>query len=108
MTADGPRFYDDEAVFARYAPAPVHADSANDTLEAPVIDELVGDVTAARVVELGCGDAAYGARVLALGGRELHRHRGFRPHGSGRAGIPRPHARRGTADTPNPAATLIR
>lgn len=67
MSADGPDFYDDEAVLVRYAAARAREDNANDTLEAPIIDELVGKIAGARIVDLGCGDAAYGRQLLAQG-----------------------------------------
>ncbi len=42
-------------------------DNPNDTLERPVILELAGDLTSQRILDLGCGDAAFGREVLARG-----------------------------------------
>jgi SAM-dependent methyltransferase len=67
MAADGPDFYDDESVFATYASMRERLDSPNDTMEAPVIDELLGDVTGLKVLDLGCGAATLGRDLLARG-----------------------------------------
>jgi SAM-dependent methyltransferase len=68
MSASGPAFYDDDAVFATYMAARQRRDNPNDTLEQPVTLELVGDLAGRRVLDLGCGDAAFGRVVLARGG----------------------------------------
>jgi SAM-dependent methyltransferase len=65
MGSDGPEFYDD--VFATYMAMRLRRDSPNETMEAPVFDELVGDVRRLRVLDLGCGAAAYGKDVLGRG-----------------------------------------
>lgn len=69
MSHDGPTFYDDAQVFDRYAQLRARAESANDTLEAPVIAELIGAVAGLDVLDLGCGDGAYGRTLLAAGAR---------------------------------------
>jgi SAM-dependent methyltransferase len=68
MTASGPAFYDDDTVFATYMAARQRRDGPNNTLEQPVILELVGDLDGRRVLDLGCGDAGFGRMVLARGG----------------------------------------
>ena len=68
MSASGPAFYDDDAVFATYMAARQRRDNPNDTLEQPVTLELIGDLMGRRVLDLGCGDAAFGRLVLAHGG----------------------------------------
>jgi SAM-dependent methyltransferase len=68
MSASGPAFYDDDAVFATYMAARQRRDNPNDTLEQPVTLELAGDLAGRRVLDLGCGDAAFGRLVLARGG----------------------------------------
>jgi SAM-dependent methyltransferase len=68
MSTSGPAFYDDDAVFATYMAARRRPDNPNDTLEQPVVLELMGDLAGRRVVDLGCGDAAFGNLVLARGG----------------------------------------
>jgi SAM-dependent methyltransferase len=68
MSANGPAFYDDDAVFATYMAARQRHDNPNDTLEQPVTLELAGELAGRRVLDLGCGDAAFGRVVLARGG----------------------------------------
>lgn len=63
----GPSFYDDDEVFATYTRRRRRADSPNETLERPVILELVCPISGKRVLDLGCGDAAIG-RTLLEGG----------------------------------------
>ena len=64
MSASGPAFYDDDAVFATYTAARQRRDGPNNTLEQPVILELAGELAGRRVLDLGCGDAAFGRMVL--------------------------------------------
>ena len=63
----GPDFYDDEAVFATYLRHRQRSDTPNDTLEKPVLMQMVGTVTGKRILDLGCGDAAIGREFLQLG-----------------------------------------
>jgi len=65
--SDGPGFYDRADVFERYSSMREQVGNANDTLEAPVVDALVGDVRGLRVLDLGCGSARYGRDLLARG-----------------------------------------
>jgi cyclopropane fatty-acyl-phospholipid synthase-like methyltransferase len=67
MTHDGPAFYDDDAIFNTYMASRIRRDNPNDTLEKPVIFELVGDLTNRRILDLGCGDAAFGREALSQG-----------------------------------------
>jgi SAM-dependent methyltransferase len=67
--ASGHAFYDDDAVFATYMAARQRRDNPNDTLERPVTLELAGDLAGLRVLDLGCGDAAFGREALAHGSR---------------------------------------
>lgn len=67
MTYDGPAFYDDDAVFNTYMARRSRPDNPNDTLEKPVIFELVDDLTHQRILDLGCGDATFGREALAQG-----------------------------------------
>ena len=67
MTYDGPAFYDDEAIFNTYMTRRSRSDNPNDTLEKPVIFELVGELTGRRILDLGCGDAALGREALTKG-----------------------------------------
>jgi SAM-dependent methyltransferase len=67
MTHDGPAFYDDDGIFHTYMARRSRADNPNDTLEQPIILELVGDLTNQRLLDLGCGDAAFGRDALTKG-----------------------------------------
>ena len=67
MTYDGPAFYDDDAIFNIYMAGRSRVDNPNDTLEKPVILELVGDLSKRRILDLGCGDAAFGREALNKG-----------------------------------------
>lgn len=64
MEKAGPGFYDDDAVFATYTQHRQRPGTANDSLEKPVILELVGSVANKRILDLGCGDAAIGKEFL--------------------------------------------
>ena len=67
MGATGSAFYDDDTVFATYQQRRQRADNPNDTLEKPVILELIGDIAGKHVLDLGCGDAAIGRELLQTG-----------------------------------------
>jgi SAM-dependent methyltransferase len=67
MSSDGPEFYDDAAVFATYMAHREQPSNPNDTIERPVIVELLGDVRGARCLDLGCGTAAFGRELLERG-----------------------------------------
>lgn len=66
----GGLFYDDPEVFDRYRE---HrrggVSSPNDVMEAPAVLRALGPVTGLRVLDLGCGDAAFGRDLLAAGAR---------------------------------------
>ena len=64
---NGPVFYDNDDVFATYVAMRQRPGNANDTLEKPVFDALLGDVRGLRVLDLGCGDASFGRELLAKG-----------------------------------------
>jgi len=72
MGATGPDFFDEDAVFEIYMARRRrrrHADNPNDTLEKPVLLELAGELSGKRILDLGCGDGAFGREVLAQGCR---------------------------------------
>jgi SAM-dependent methyltransferase len=70
MGADGPAFYDDQDVFATYMASRQRRENPNDTLEKPVVLDLIGAVSGRRILDLGCGDAALGREVFAQGCRQ--------------------------------------
>jgi len=65
----GPKFYDDESVFALYMASRKRVDNPNDTLERPIMQDLIGDPNGQRYLDLGCGDAAMGRMLLEKGAR---------------------------------------
>jgi cyclopropane fatty-acyl-phospholipid synthase-like methyltransferase len=67
MGSSGPQFYDDDAVFATYMQHRQRPDNPNDTLEKPIMRELLGMVAGKRILDLGCGDAAIGRELLDQG-----------------------------------------
>lgn len=67
MADEGPDFYDNATVFERYMGKRHSLGSANDTIEAPVIRELIGDTRGNVCLDLGCGDARFGLELLSGG-----------------------------------------
>lgn len=67
MSADGPAFYDDATIFATYMAHRQQPDNPPDTLEKPVLLDLVGDVAGLRILDLGCGAAVFGRAALDQG-----------------------------------------
>lgn len=65
----GPDFYDDDTVFATYWASRERPDNPNDSLERPIMAELVGDPQDQRILDLGCGAATFGRYALARGCR---------------------------------------
>jgi SAM-dependent methyltransferase len=64
---EGPQFYDNPQVFEIYQQHRQSPENPNDTLEKPIIVELLGNVRGAHILDLGCGDAAVGRELLAGG-----------------------------------------
>lgn len=69
MALDGPAFYDDEEIFTYYTAKRMRSDSANETLERPIFEELTGDLAGLRLLDLGCGDGRFGLTALEAGAR---------------------------------------
>lgn len=67
MEKTGPNFFDDEVVFASYMQRRQGLDTPNDTLEKPVVMDLIQPITNKRILDLGCGDAAIGRELLYQG-----------------------------------------
>ena len=67
MALDGPHFYDEPSVFATYRMHRARPQSPNRAMEEPVLLELIGAPVGLRVVDLGCGDAELGRRLLEAG-----------------------------------------
>lgn len=69
MPYPGSKFYDAEGVFDTYAHRRERMETPNDTLEAPIIRELLGNVRNLDILDLGCGDGGFGKEVLTAGAR---------------------------------------
>ena len=67
MPYNGSQFYDDDAVFAAYQQMRARSTNANITLEQPTFQALTGSVAKLRLLDLGCGDAAFGREALQQG-----------------------------------------
>jgi cyclopropane fatty-acyl-phospholipid synthase-like methyltransferase len=67
MIYEGPDFYDDDNIFKIYMAKRQRTDNPNNTLEKPVILELVGEFTNQRILDLGCGDASFGREAFTRG-----------------------------------------
>jgi SAM-dependent methyltransferase len=67
MSMSGPHFYDDDNVFTIYTEHRQSPTNPNDTLEQPIIEQLLGSVAGLRVLDLGCGDARFGRQLLEQG-----------------------------------------
>jgi SAM-dependent methyltransferase len=63
----GPEFYDNPSVFEFYNAKRSDPANANETLEKPVLDDLIGDMQGLRILDLGCGDARIGLEALQQG-----------------------------------------
>lgn len=60
-------FYDHDDVLTRYLKHRSRPDNPNDAIERPIFLELVGNVGGLDIVDLGCGDAAFGREALDSG-----------------------------------------
>jgi SAM-dependent methyltransferase len=67
MPYNGPQFYDDDTLFAAYQQMRARPTNANITLERPIFQALTGSVAKLRLLDLGCGDAAFGLEALQQG-----------------------------------------
>ena len=69
----GPEFFEREATYGAYQARRASGAAPNELLEQPVFAELVGEVRAMDICELGCGDGSYGRSLLEQG---CHSYRG--------------------------------
>lgn len=67
MVYRGSDFYDNPDQFERYMERRKAEENANDTLEKPVFQELLGNVKGLRILDIGCGDATLGRECLENG-----------------------------------------
>lgn len=67
MVLSGPFFYDHPDVFAQYLSRRHSETSANETLEKPILLELLPPLAGLRILDLGCGEANLAKELLAAG-----------------------------------------
>lgn len=67
MEFDHSSAYDNDIFFSNYLKRRHRENSPNITIELPIFLELIGDVNAKKVLDLGCGDASLGKLLLDLG-----------------------------------------
>lgn len=64
--------YNDEEFFQKYNQKRNKGNSPNETIEQPIIDELVGEVNGKNIMDLGCGDGKYGVELLKKGAKHYY------------------------------------
>lgn len=69
MSKPGTEFYDQPAIYETYLQHRRDPNNPNDTIEAPIFDELLGPVAGLAVLDIGCGNAAYGKQLLERGAK---------------------------------------
>ncbi|TWT26004.1 bifunctional 2-polyprenyl-6-hydroxyphenol methylase/3-demethylubiquinol 3-O-methyltransferase UbiG [Planomicrobium sp. CPCC 101110] len=67
MEFRGASVYDEHDFLSNYMKRRDRKDSPNNAIEGPIIFELLGDFQNKRVLDLGCGDAAFGKELLDQG-----------------------------------------
>lgn len=67
MKFRGSSAYDQPDFLSNYMKRRDRPDSPNNAIERPIIDELIGDVRDRAILDLGCGDAAFGKELLNKG-----------------------------------------
>lgn len=72
MNHTGYSAYDDDDFFDRYHQRRNRGDSPNELIEQPIIDELLGDLSAKNILDLGCGDGKHGVALLEKGAKYYH------------------------------------
>lgn len=64
--------YDDDDFFEKYQQRRRKNNAPNESIEQPIIDELLGDTSEKSVLDLGCGDGNYGIEILKRGAKFYH------------------------------------
>lgn len=67
MEFKGSLAYDEQNFLESYLKRRSRPDSPNNAIEGPMINDLLGEVESAHILDLGCGDARYGQELLAKG-----------------------------------------
>ncbi|PAD27593.1 SAM-dependent methyltransferase [Niallia circulans] len=67
MAYTGSSLYDKEQFFESYRARRNRETSPNNSIESPILYELLGEVDGKSVLDLGCGDARFGIELLEKG-----------------------------------------
>lgn len=67
MEYRGSSVYEQEDFLSNYLKRRNRQDSPNNAIEAPIIFELLEDVSGKAILDLGCGDASFGRELLKQG-----------------------------------------
>lgn len=67
MADAGAFFYDREDIFKNYIARRQQDTSANDTLEMPIIQDLLPELTEKKLLDMGCGDGLVAQPLMAQG-----------------------------------------
>lgn len=67
MAYSGAFFYDNETAFKNYMDRRTAATSANETIEKPILKELIGQLDGIEVLDLGCGEATIAKELFEAG-----------------------------------------
>lgn len=65
MMPKGPELYDQKVFFEKYMERRNSAENANDTIEKPIFQEMLGDIEGQSILDLGCGMGDFGKELLA-------------------------------------------
>ncbi len=64
MNYTGYLAYDDDTFFEKYNQKRSRGNTPNELIEQPIINELLGDISGKKILDLGCGDGKYGVELL--------------------------------------------
>ncbi|MGN8842876.1 class I SAM-dependent DNA methyltransferase [Niallia sp. HCP3S3_B10] len=67
MAYKGSSVYDNEQFFENYRARRNRETSPNNSIERPILYELVGEIDGKSILDLGCGDANFGVELLEKG-----------------------------------------
>lgn len=67
MEFKGSSVYNQTDFLGNYLKRRERQESPNNAIEKPIIYELLGDVKGKHILDLGCGDAAFGRELMAVG-----------------------------------------
>jgi SAM-dependent methyltransferase len=69
MEKHGPEFYDEAKVFETYITHRSNSESPNETIEQPILWDLIADPKGLKILDLGCGDARIAKRFREAGAK---------------------------------------